>query len=119
MTPDQQAFIRAAIESGWIECQEDAIRETLALWEAHPRKRAALLATLADASASLDRGEGIPITQESTRKLAGEVKRRGVVRLTAECRKRQLALFYQIDPAYASGVRSALEEKKPLAASTH
>jgi catalase len=32
--------------------------------------------------------------------------------------ERQIALFQQIDPAYASGVRAALEEKKPLAAST-
>ena len=31
---------------------------------------------------------------------------------------RQLALFQQIDPAYDAGVRAALEEKKPLAAST-
>jgi len=31
---------------------------------------------------------------------------------------RQLALFQQIDPAYAAGVRAALEEKKPLAATT-
>ena len=31
---------------------------------------------------------------------------------------RQLALFQQIDPAYDAGVRAALEEKKPIAAST-
>ena len=32
--------------------------------------------------------------------------------------ERQLALFQQIDPAYTSGVRAALEEKKPLATTT-
>ena len=32
--------------------------------------------------------------------------------------ERQLALFEQIDPAYASGVRAALAEKKPLATAT-
>jgi len=84
LTPDQQAFIRAAIDSGRIERQEDAIREALALWEERERKRAALQATLDDATASLDRGAGIPITQESMRELAGEVKRRGLARLTAE-----------------------------------
>ena len=84
LTPDQQAFINAAVESGRIERQEDAIREALVLWEERERQRAALLATLDDAAASLDRGEGIPITQESMRELAGEVKRRGLARLTTE-----------------------------------
>ena len=84
LTPDQQAFIRDAIANGRIERQEDAVHEALALWEERERKRAALLATLDDAAASLDRGEGIPITKESMRELAGEVKRRGLARLTAE-----------------------------------
>jgi len=43
-----------------------------------------LQATLDDAAAPLDRGEGIPITQESMRELAGKVKRRGLARLTSE-----------------------------------
>jgi Arc/MetJ-type ribon-helix-helix transcriptional regulator len=84
LTPDQQAFIRAAIDNGRIEREEDAVREALALWEERERKRAQFLATLDDSAASLDRGEGIPITQESMRELAGEVKRRGLARLTAE-----------------------------------
>ena len=84
LTPDQQAFIRDAIDSGRIEREEDAVREALALWEERERKRVEFLATLDDAAASLNRGEGIPITQESMRELAGEVKRRGLARLTAE-----------------------------------
>jgi putative addiction module CopG family antidote len=84
LTPDQQAFIRDAIDGGRIKTEEDAVREALALWEERERKRAEFLATLDDALASLDRGEGIPITQESMRELAGEVKRRGLARLAAE-----------------------------------
>lgn len=84
LTPDQKALIQNAIGSGRFAHEEDAVREALALWEERERKRAALLATLDDAAASLDRGEGIPITQESMRELAGEVKRRGLARLTAE-----------------------------------
>jgi putative addiction module CopG family antidote len=84
LTPDQKAFIQNAIGSGRFTREEDAVREALALWEKRERKRAAFLATLDDAAASLDRGEGIPITQESMRELAGEVKRRGLARLTAE-----------------------------------
>ena len=82
LTPDQQAFIRDAIGRGWIEREEDGVREALVLWEKRERKRAEFLATLDDAMASLDRGEGIPITQESMRELAREVKRRGLARFT-------------------------------------
>ena len=81
LTPDQQAFIRDAIDGGRIKTEQDAVREALALWEERERKRAEFLATLDGAEAALDRGEGIPITQESMRELAGEVKRRGLARL--------------------------------------
>jgi len=84
LTPDQQAFIRDAIDSGRIEREEDAVREALALWEERERKRVEFVATLDDAAASLDRGEGIPITQESMRELADAVKRRGLARIAAE-----------------------------------
>jgi Arc/MetJ-type ribon-helix-helix transcriptional regulator len=84
LTPDQQAFIRDAIGRGRIEREEDAVREALALWEERERKRAEFLATLNDARSSLERGEGIPINEESMRELAGEVKRRGLARLAAE-----------------------------------
>jgi len=84
LTPDQKAFIQNAICSGRFAREEDAVREALALWEERERKRAEFLATLDDAAVSLDRREGIPITQESMRELAGEVKRRGLARLTAE-----------------------------------
>ena len=43
-----------------------------------------LLATLDDARASLARGEGRVITQESMRELASEVRDRGRARLIAE-----------------------------------
>ena len=84
MTPDQKAFIQKAICSGRFAREVDAVREALALWEERERKRAEFLAALDDAATSLDRGEGIPITQESMRELAGEVKRRALARLTAE-----------------------------------
>jgi len=51
--------------------------------EERERKRAEFLVTLADAKASLARGEGRTITQESMRELAEDVKRRGLMRLTA------------------------------------
>ena len=84
LTQDQEAFIRQAIESGRFRGTEDAVQEALSLWEERERKRAEFLATLDDAKASLARGEGRAITQESMRELAEDVKRRGLARLTAQ-----------------------------------
>jgi Arc/MetJ-type ribon-helix-helix transcriptional regulator len=84
LTPDQQAFARRAIESGRLRSEEDAVQEALALWEERERQRTEFLLTLSDARASLARGEGRVMTQESMRRLAEEVKERGRARLLAE-----------------------------------
>ncbi len=84
LTPDQKAFVRQAIGSGRLRREEDAVKEALSLWEERERTRAEVLAAVDEAEASLVRGEGRPITQESMRELAGEVKRRGRARLAAE-----------------------------------
>jgi Arc/MetJ-type ribon-helix-helix transcriptional regulator len=84
LTPDQKAFARRAIESGRLHSEQDAVQEALALWEERERKRTEFLLTLDDAKASLARGEGRVITQESMQQLAQEVKERGRTRLLAE-----------------------------------
>ena len=53
-------------------------------WEERERQRTEFLLTLEDARASLSRGEGRAITQESVRQLSQEVKERGRARLLAE-----------------------------------
>jgi Arc/MetJ-type ribon-helix-helix transcriptional regulator len=83
-TPDQEAFVRQAIETGRFHRKEDAVEEALSLWEERERKRAEFLATLDDARVSLARGEGRIITQESMRELAEEVKQRGRARFASE-----------------------------------
>ena len=60
------------------------MKEALSSSEERERTRAEILAAVDDAEASLARGEGRIITQESMRELAGEVKRRGRERLAAE-----------------------------------
>jgi putative addiction module CopG family antidote len=70
-TPDQQAFVRQGIESGRFQHEEDAVREALALWEERERARAAVLASVNEAEASLARGEGLALTPQSVRRLAG------------------------------------------------
>jgi Arc/MetJ-type ribon-helix-helix transcriptional regulator len=84
LTPDQKAFARRAIESGRLHSEQDAVQEALALWEERERQRVEFLLTLDDARASLARGEGRVITQESMQQLASEVKERGRARLLAE-----------------------------------
>jgi Arc/MetJ-type ribon-helix-helix transcriptional regulator len=84
LTTDQQAFVRQAIESGRLKREEDAVKEALSLWEERERTRAEILAAVDEAEASLARGEGRSITQESMRELAESVKQRGRARLAAE-----------------------------------
>jgi len=84
LTPGQEAFVRHAIASGRLLREEDAVKEALALWEERERTRAEILAAVDEAEASLARGDGRIITQESVRELALSVKQRGRARLAAE-----------------------------------
>ena len=83
-TADQEAFIRDAIATGKIGRPEDAAEQAMALWEERERRRAEILARVAEAEAALDRGEGTEITAKSMNALAEGVKRRGRTRLEAE-----------------------------------
>ena len=84
LTRDQEAFIRQAIESGRFERVEDAVTEALLLWEERELRRSGFLVSLDEADDALARGEGIPITRESMRALAEDVKRRGREQIAAE-----------------------------------
>jgi len=83
LTADQKAFVQRAIQSGRLQHEAEAVAEALSLWEERERARAELLASFDAAEASIARGEGRVITQESMRELAVEVKRRGRARLDA------------------------------------
>jgi putative addiction module CopG family antidote len=75
LTPDQEAFIKQAIESGRLKSREDAIREALLLWEERERSRAELLAALDEAEADLESGHYDDYTRETLPALADELKR--------------------------------------------
>jgi len=82
LTPDQEAFVRQAIESGRLQRAEDAVEEALSLWEERERTRAEILTAVDTAEASLARGEGRVIAnKQAVRELASDVKRRGRARL--------------------------------------
>jgi Arc/MetJ-type ribon-helix-helix transcriptional regulator len=84
LTPDQKVFIKLGIEAGRFQHEKDAVQEALSLWEERERQRFEFLQSLDDAKASLARGEGRVITEQSMRDLAKEAKDRGRVRLAAE-----------------------------------
>ena len=84
LTPDQQAFVQKAIESGRFSREEEAVREAMALWEERERRRVEILAMLDEADVELARGEGIPLTEESMKALAADVKDRLRKRVEAE-----------------------------------
>ena len=85
LTPDQKAFVRQAIDSGRLRCEQDAVKQALAMWEERERTRAEILAAVDAAEASLARGEGRSFTTpEEVKQLAEDVKRRGLARLNAE-----------------------------------
>jgi Arc/MetJ-type ribon-helix-helix transcriptional regulator len=85
LTPDQEAFIREAIEDGRLHHMEDAVQEAMSLWEERERRRLEILVAADRAEASLARGEGCRITtQEESTQLAADIKRRGLARLAAE-----------------------------------
>jgi len=84
LTRGQQALIRQAIDAGRLHAPEEAAREAFLLWEARERRREEILASIDVAEASLARGEGRVITEESMRQLANDVGQRGRARLAAE-----------------------------------
>jgi putative addiction module CopG family antidote len=85
LTPDQEAFIRRGIEAGRFRRQEDAVQEAMSYWEERERRRLEILAAVDQAEASLARGEGRTVTTHAeVAKLAEDIKRRGMARLSAE-----------------------------------
>jgi putative addiction module CopG family antidote len=85
LSPDQEAFVRQAIQAGRLRNAEEAVREALSLWEERERKRLELVAAIEEAEASVARGEVIEIaTPEAARALADRVKMAGRERLESE-----------------------------------
>ena len=76
LSPDQRAFVQKAIDSGRFTREEDAVCEALALWEERERRRLEIIAMVEEAEASLARGEGIPLTEESVKSLIDDAKQR-------------------------------------------
>lgn len=75
LTPDQEAFVRAAIASGRLQRAEDAVEQALSLWERRERERLEILAALDAAEADIEAGRFATYSDESLPELAEELKR--------------------------------------------
>ncbi|MGH9583656.1 MAG: ribbon-helix-helix domain-containing protein [Bryobacteraceae bacterium] len=85
LTPEQNSFVRLAIDTGRFQREEDAVQEAMRLWENRERRRLEMRAAIKKAEASLERGEGRRVsTQEEMARLADDIRRRGMARLSAE-----------------------------------
>jgi len=85
LSPDQESFIRQAIDAGRFRSSEEAVREALLLWEERERRRLEILAAVDQAEASLARGEGTSISsQAELTDFANNIKQRGLQRLASE-----------------------------------
>jgi Arc/MetJ-type ribon-helix-helix transcriptional regulator len=89
LTPEPRDFVRRAMDEGRVKRAEDAVQQGLELWIERERRRDEILAAIDEAEASLARGEGRVITEESMRQLAEKVHQRGLARLQAEKSQRQ------------------------------
>lgn len=75
LTPDQKAFVRQAIESGRLTHEEDAVRETLSLWEEREHSRMQILVALDEAEADVRTGRFADYTPDTLPQLAEDLKR--------------------------------------------
>ncbi|MGH9430532.1 MAG: ribbon-helix-helix domain-containing protein [Terriglobia bacterium] len=77
LTPDQEALIREAVDSGRYANVEDAVRHAMSRWEESERARLELLAVLDEAEADLQGGRYIDYSDAALPRLADELKREG------------------------------------------
>lgn len=83
LTPDQEAFVKKAIESGRLGSAQEAIEQALAQWERRERRRLEIIAMIDEAEVSLATGEGRVFTKETTPTLIAEHQERLRQRIAA------------------------------------
>ena len=73
-TAEQREFVQRAIASGRLRREEDAVEEALSMWEERERVRIEILAALDEAETDLSAGHYQDYTQESSARLAQDLK---------------------------------------------
>ncbi len=75
LTPDQEALVRVAVQSGRLRDARDAVKEAFDLWEERERRRMELIAALEEGEADLAAGRYTTYTSETLPQLFEELKR--------------------------------------------
>jgi len=84
VSPEQEALVRQAIESGRYHGAEDVVREALEMWHDRERKRADIMEVFDFAEASVARVAKRNVTKEPATKPARKGKGRGRKRVVGE-----------------------------------
>ena len=77
LTPDQQAFVQSAVQSGRYRNAEDAVCDAMNRWEEQERSRAELIASIEAAEADIEAGHYRDYTDATLPQLAEELKAEG------------------------------------------
>ena len=77
LSPEQQAFIRAGIESGRYQRPEEAIQEALRQWEDRQRSLAQLQALVDEGMDDLEQGRYTDYSDETLPELFQQIKSEG------------------------------------------
>ena len=83
LTPEAHDVIGQAVAAGHVKDAGEAVRQAVALWVEHERRRIELLSAIDQAETSITRDGGTAMTEKSMGNLAADVKRRGRARLKA------------------------------------
>jgi putative addiction module CopG family antidote len=75
LSPDQEEFIRRAVEKGRYGKAEDVVREALAILQERERKRAEILEAVDFAEVSISRAAGGGLPQPATAVAGAKTKR--------------------------------------------
>ena len=87
LTPEQEDFIRQAVEAGRFSNADEAMQEAVSLLEAHEREIAELRIDIDDGIADLAGGNYTDYTDETLPRMMEDIRREGR-ELHAQSRKR-------------------------------
>jgi len=87
LNPDQEEFIRRAVEKGRYSKAEDVVREALAMLQERERKRSEILEAVDFAEISISRASGGGLPQPATSAPRGKAKRGARRKRVAAARK--------------------------------
>jgi putative addiction module CopG family antidote len=75
LTPEQEALIAQAVQSGRYQTAEDAVKDALAIWGENERRRIELIAMIDEGDADLAEGRYTDYTDETLPALFEELKK--------------------------------------------